>query len=257
MKKFGVIKPEDFIEDEEEIVDTFNFDLDMEDPEESENFSYLEVEEDEEEDYKYEDADETFNKAYNGRFMKFFNILFIMLILGMAFITIDVVCITKYNKGPFFAIKTKTYKDGGTKEYYGLGYKVIKYNVIEGKKSTQLGLWSMPYSIEATPIEDIDFAIEFTNDPEKAADKYYNQYLKIESTIKKIDKKKNKVILEYTDPDGKYTLQIDCKMASDKKMLTSYTEQKKINVKGTAYKFYIKDNKKTNTIYMSDCFIEK
>lgn len=253
MKKFSVIKTEEYYEDEDELIDTFNDEFEMEEPEEeSATFSYIDDEED-----KYEDADDTFNKTDGSRFMKIFNIIFIVLIIIMTFITIDIVVVTKYNKGPFFAIKTKTYKDGGSKEYYGLGYKVIKYNVTEGKKSTQIGLWSMPYSIEATPIEDIDFAIEFTNDPEKAADKYYNQYLNVESTIKKIDKKKNKVILEYTDPDGKYTLQIDCKMASNKKELTSYTEQKKINVKGTVYKFYIKDNKKTNTIYMSDCFIEK
>ena len=36
--------------------------------------------------------------------------------------------------------------------------------------------------------------------------------------------KNNKIILEYTDPDGKYTLQIDCKMATDKKELTNYLE---------------------------------
>jgi hypothetical protein len=255
MKKFGVIKPEDFIE-EEEITDTFKYDDDMEDPYE-ENEDDIYTYNDEENEETYEDADDTFEKADHHRLIRFFNIIFIALIVIMVFITIDVVSITKYDKGPFFAIKTKTYKDGGTKVYYGIGYKVIRYNVTEGKQSTQIGLWSMPYSTEPTPIQDIDFAIEFTNDPEKAADKYYNQFLMIESTIKKVDKKNNKVILEYTDPDGKYTMQFDCKMASYKKVLTNYTENKKINIKGTAYKFYVKDNKKNNTVYMSDCFIEK
>lgn len=253
MKKINAIKIEEYIEDEDEIIDTFNDDFEMEEPQkikDSDAFTYKE-------DNDYEDADVAFNKIHNVGFIKIFNIIFILLTIVMVLITVDIVCVAKYNKGPFFAIKTKTYNDGGSKEYYGIGYKVIKYNVTEGKKSTQIGLWSMPYSIEATPIEDIDFAIEFINDPEKTASKYYNQYLNIESSIKKVDKKNNKVLLEYTDPDGKYTLQIDCKMGSDKNELTNYTEKKKINVKGTVYKFYIKDNKKTNTVYMSNCFIEK
>ena len=40
-------------------------------------------------------------------------------------------------------IRTSIYKDGGTKEYYGLGYKVIKYNQIEGRRDTQIGLWNL------------------------------------------------------------------------------------------------------------------
>ena len=32
------------------------------------------------------------------------------------------------NENPIFAVKVFTLKDGGTKEYYGLGYKIIKYN---------------------------------------------------------------------------------------------------------------------------------
>ena len=43
----------------------------------------------------------------------------------MVMVTVDVVGVSRYNKGPFFAIKTKTYNDGGTKEYYGIGYKAI------------------------------------------------------------------------------------------------------------------------------------
>ena len=35
---------------------------------------------------------------------------------------------------PLFAIETNRYKDGGTTVYTGLGYKVIDYNQIDGRK---------------------------------------------------------------------------------------------------------------------------
>lgn len=35
---------------------------------------------------------------------------------------------------PIFAIRTAMYKDGGTTVYMGLGYKVIDYNQLEGRK---------------------------------------------------------------------------------------------------------------------------
>ncbi|WP_442598412.1 hypothetical protein [Neobacillus sp. D3-1R] len=37
-------------------------------------------------------------------------------------------------KRPLFVIKTAMYKDGGTKLYQGLGYKVIDYNKLEGRQ---------------------------------------------------------------------------------------------------------------------------
>ncbi|WP_238885286.1 hypothetical protein [Clostridium sp. YIM B02551] len=38
------------------------------------------------------------------------------------------------NKRPIFAIKRRMIKDGGSTEYYGLGYKVIKWNIAESEK---------------------------------------------------------------------------------------------------------------------------
>lgn len=251
MKKFSEIKAELYeeeeIEEDYEIEKYSESDCIEEEIEESEEYD---------EDDDYEEARKTFYRTDPNKFMKIFNIIFIIIIILLIFITIDVVCVAKYEKGPFFAIKTKTYKDGGTKEYYGIGYKVIKYNVLQGRKDTQIGFWSMPYSITPTEIEDIDLAIEFQHTPEKTAEKYYKQYLKVESTIKSINKEKNELVLEYTDPDGKYTLQIKCEMASAKSELESYTEKEKVNIKGTVYKFSVKDDNKLNTVYMSDCFIE-
>jgi hypothetical protein len=49
------------------------------------------------------------------------------------------------DQAPIFAIKTVTYKDGGTKVYLGLGYKVIRYHVIEGRQDTDFGSWFITY----------------------------------------------------------------------------------------------------------------
>lgn len=204
---------------------------------------------------EYEEAEKTFMRSNMAKFMKIFNIFFVIIIIVMIMIAIDVISVARYQVGPFFAVRTKTYNDGGTKEYYGIGYKVIKYNQKEGRKDIQIGLWNMEYSTEPTPIDDIDLAIEFQNKPEKTSKKYYNQYIQITSTVKKIDKRNNKVILQYTDPDGKYTLKVNCLMGSKKKELTSIQEEQKLTIKGTVAKFTLKTENKSNAVYLSDCFM--
>ena len=39
--------------------------------------------------------------------------------------------LSKSNKKPIFAIPIFKLKDDGTVEYYGFGYKVIKYNILD------------------------------------------------------------------------------------------------------------------------------
>lgn len=47
------------------------------------------------------------------------------------------------NKRPIFAVRTAIYKDGGSKEYMGLGYKVIIFNTLCGYKEVKFGSWQM------------------------------------------------------------------------------------------------------------------
>ena len=67
----------------------------------------------------------------------------IVIIVIASLVTLDITLVTKSNVGPFLAIRTKVYDDGGTKEYYGLGYKVIKYNQKVGRRDTVIGSWSL------------------------------------------------------------------------------------------------------------------
>ncbi len=77
-------------------------------------------------------------------------------IIGIIFIIWSAVFITDFslaraNKSPFFAIPITRYKDGGSTEYYGLGYKVIKYvnlNVERGPEVVKIdfGTWFLRFS---------------------------------------------------------------------------------------------------------------
>lgn len=50
------------------------------------------------------------------------------------------------DKTPLFAVPVVTYKDGGTKVYLGVGYKIIAYSILEGRQDTVFGSWFMAYS---------------------------------------------------------------------------------------------------------------
>ena len=70
--------------------------------------------------------------------------LLIVLVIVVLFLIID---ITRVEKGqePIFCISYGQYLDGGTKEYYGFGYKIIDYNVLEGFDEYKVGTWFMQY----------------------------------------------------------------------------------------------------------------
>jgi hypothetical protein len=59
------------------------------------------------------------------------------------------------NKSPIFAIPIVRYKDGGSTEYYGLGYKVIKYVDLTVERGPEIvkidiGTWFMRFSSSQT-----------------------------------------------------------------------------------------------------------
>ena len=53
--------------------------------------------------------------------------LLIIITIILIFFAIDVYRLT-IHKEPIFCINTITYRDGGSKEYLGIGYKIITYN---------------------------------------------------------------------------------------------------------------------------------
>ncbi len=67
--------------------------------------------------------------------------------LGLYLVVLSVdYTLARQDHAPIFAIETLTYKDGGTKVYLGLGYKVIRYHVIDGRQDTDFGSWFIHYN---------------------------------------------------------------------------------------------------------------
>lgn len=204
-------------------------------------------------------SEEEFEENENGKkkykkYKKIINIVFAIILIVLVMITIDVISVSRYNVGPFFAIKTKTVKDGGTKIYHGLGYKVIKYNQKQGRRDKEIGSWSLKYNTTPIDITDIDLAIEFENNYQETNKKYYKKFVRLQSTVKEINKEDNYLVLEYLDEDNKYTLDIVCSMANNN--LDIFNSGDKASIIGTIEQFKIKTNKDSNKVYISNCFAE-
>ncbi len=80
---------------------------------------------------------------------KAYLVLLIALLLWVAIFATDYLRASN-NRSPIFSIPITSYDDGGSTEYYGLGYKVIKYveltldgvNVVE----VDIGTWNLEFS---------------------------------------------------------------------------------------------------------------
>lgn len=185
---------------------------------------------------------------------KILNIVLIIVVILSVMISIDVVCVNKYQKGPFFALRLSTYQDGGTKVYYGFGYKVIKYHQKMGRRDMVIGLWTMPYNTKPTTISTLDLAIELRNNPEKAYKKYAKQFLKVEGEVYKVDKANKELTLRYKDQDQKYSLDIICHMEKNNGNLSKGDS---VEVIGTVGSYILRDSKErnsVNTLKMKYCF---
>ena len=87
-------------------------------------------------------------------------ILGVIIILGLIFFTVDYNRVQKQEK-PIFCINYSTLRDGGTKAYIGLGYKVIDFNMLNGYDEMKLGSWFIKYE---------DYESEYSTYTEELAD---------------------------------------------------------------------------------------
>ena len=158
-------------------------------------------------------------------------------------ITLDILLVSKAHVGPFLAIRTKVYDDGGTKEYYGLGYKVIKYNQKIGRRDTIIGSWSIKYDTTPTNYTLEDLAFSIINDNNNHID----EFIRLTGTIKKVDKSNKTLTLTYEDADGKYNLTVKAEVISE---TFKFNENAPVSIIGIVNKY---DNK---TITISNAFAE-
>ncbi len=185
------------------------------------------------------------------------NIIFVIVLIALTFIAVDVICVARYEKGPYFVIPGTKYKDGGTREYYGIGYKVIKYNQVQGRRDMEIGFWNLKYNADPITIQDVDLAIDTINDGYETYKKYYKKFVRINSTLQKVDTKKKQITLGYIDEGGKYSLDIICKMVDEQENLKELEQGKEITIIGTLKNYKEKTKKRNNTYIIENCFAEQ
>ena len=193
---------------------------------------------------------------YNRK-KKIIRIIIAVVCILIALAIIDVLCVTKLEKGPFFAIPVHTYDDGGTKEYYGLGYKVIKYHQVQGRRDMEIGTWTLKYNVEPIYSEIIDLAIEFNLSEKDSYNKYIKQLLVVTGTLKEVDKENNKIVLAYDDEGGKYSINVVCNMETDQESLNILEPKYEVSAMGTMIGYDPKEKGKVPTIYLDNCFSEQ
>ena len=185
---------------------------------------------------------------------KFTIIMIVALVLG-TLMFIDILVANYASVGPFLEVKVKTHNDGGTKEYYGLGYKVIKYRVKDGRNTTVVGSWTLKYdpTTKATTVEEL--GISFRNNSKEALKNSYKQFFIVTGKIDSIDKTNKKVVLIYEDKDGgNYTTKAEFYLKNISK-LKNYSKGDTITISGTFTKYTPKKNNIVRTITFNNCFI--
>ena len=160
----------------------------------------------------------------------------------------------KRNKNKILNI---AFTDGGTKEYIGLGYKVINYNQKQGRRDMDIGTWKLKYNTRATSVTDLDLAIEFSENPKQAIHRYYDKFLRISGVVKAVDKKSNQLLLEFVDEDGKYKLDINCTMAEKDNDIAKYKKGDYVYIIGTLKDFKQGNKLVPNTVYIENVFSQK
>ncbi len=108
-------------------------------------------------------------------------ILGVIIILGIIFFIVDYNRVQKQEK-PIFCIKNPAgaIKDGGTVEFFGLGYKVIDFHTLTGFDDIKIGTWFMDYN---------DF-----NEEMKIYEEKFNETLQLEDSNNKVHSFFGKVI---------------------------------------------------------------
>lgn len=164
------------------------------------------------------------NKSLGGIMLKVLNFFLILVMAGAFLVVFDVVMVTKFNVEPIFAIKVKTYNDGGTKEYAGIFYKVIKYKQTNGRRDMVLGSYKLSYSGEVYKKSVLDLAILYRDDFTNFS-LLEGKYVVVTGKVLRVSKEKQVVKLIYEDSDNKYQTIVTFKMDKD----ANYDELKKGN----------------------------
>ena len=160
-------------------------------------------------------------------------ILGIIVILGIVFFVIDYNRVQKQEK-PIFCIQNPAgvISDGGTIEYFGLGYKVIDFHTLAGFDDIKIGNWFMDYNDFQDEIKEYEERFE----EEMRKEEYSFFGTVIESTSKYIivEPNENENIRKSADKisiglgeynDALYEIGTNVKITYDGTVMESYPAQ--------------------------------
>ena len=245
---------------QEEILDSYNeddIDNDIEQEDKLENEEYEEFTSFDDDDNEYEnnnldEYDEEYEDEFDNKesFSPIYKYLGVVLVIAVI-LGLDFLCGLKLGIGPIFALPLKTYEDGGTIEYYGLGYKVIKYNQIQGRRDKEIGSWSLKYNSNPITIQDIDFAISMKDNKNNTIEKYNNKFVRIITTLQKNDSSSKELIFGFYDDKQEYDIEFICKNKDIQSNNITLEIGKETTILG---KISYDKNKR---FYIKNCFIEQ
>lgn len=196
--------------------------------------------------YEREEKEEKINRRLSFA-NKIANIILVVVVVLGFLVTVDIICVSRFNVGPFFAIRTRKINDGGTKIYHGLGYKVIKYRQTGGRNDLVLGSWGLRYSTSAVDVDMVDLAIDFNS---SVGDKYLNKFIRVTGEVLEVNN--DEVVLVYLDADGKYTTKLICSMASDAEF-TDVSLNSRVTLVGTLDDY---EDGNTMVLKMKNCYLK-
>ena len=160
-------------------------------------------------------------------------VLGIIIILGIVFFVIDYNRVQKQEK-PIFCIQNPAgvISDGGTIEYFGLGYKVIDFHTLAGFDDIKIGTWFMEYNDFQEEIKEYEERFE----EEMIKEEYSFLGKVIESTSKYIivEPNENEEIRKSADKisiglgknnDALYEIGTNVKITYDGIVMESYPAQ--------------------------------
>ena len=123
-------------------------------------------------------------------------ILAIIVVLGIVFFAIDYSRVQKQEK-PIFCVNIATYRDGGTKEYLGLGYKVIDFYTLEGYDDIKIGTWFMDYNDFEEEMEE--YEEKYKEEMKKDEFSFYGTITQVEKNLFFVEPDENEEIRKSAD----------------------------------------------------------
>ena len=160
-------------------------------------------------------------------------VLGIVIILGLIFFVVDYTRV-KNGKNPIFCIRNLAgiYMDGGTIEYFGLGYKVIDFHTLAGYDDIKIGTWFMNYNDFQEEMKK--YEEKFEEEMRKSEYSFLGKVIESSSTYIIVEPNENEDIRKSSDKisiglgennDVLYEIGTNVKITYDGTIMESYPAQ--------------------------------